>query len=247
MTGSTADYGADFNRGALLAEEEINAAGGINGRPIKLVNGDSKNSPRDGVAGIPPAGRRREGAGDHLDHDRRDRSAVPALARDRHADDLRRRDHAGDPQGRPDGVLQLSAGRRRGKGDRRIHHQEARPQDRGDHLRELVLRQNPELDLHRGVQEARRHDPRRGGDRERRARLPLADHPHRRDQSAGDGDLRVLRRRRTDRASGGRARASRPSSSATARSRTIPSPRSPVPPRKVSSAARRAGTTMPRR
>ena len=50
MTGTTADYGADFNRGALLAEEEINAAGGINGRPIKLVHGDSKNSPRDGVA-----------------------------------------------------------------------------------------------------------------------------------------------------------------------------------------------------
>ena len=50
MTGSTADYGTDFNRGALLAEEEINAAGGIGGRPIKLVHGDSKNSPRDGVA-----------------------------------------------------------------------------------------------------------------------------------------------------------------------------------------------------
>src|SRR5215510_3075855 len=50
MTGSTADYGADFTRGAQLAEEEINAAGGINGRPIRLVNGDSKNSPRDGVA-----------------------------------------------------------------------------------------------------------------------------------------------------------------------------------------------------
>ena len=50
MTGSTADYGADFNRGAQLAEEEINAAGGINGRPIRLVHGDSKNSPRDGVA-----------------------------------------------------------------------------------------------------------------------------------------------------------------------------------------------------
>ena len=42
MTGTTADYGADFNRGALLAEEEINAAGGINGRPVKLVHGDSK-------------------------------------------------------------------------------------------------------------------------------------------------------------------------------------------------------------
>jgi branched-chain amino acid transport system substrate-binding protein len=50
MTGPTADYGVDFNRGALLAEEEINAAGGIKGRPIKLVLGDSKNQPKDGVA-----------------------------------------------------------------------------------------------------------------------------------------------------------------------------------------------------
>lgn len=50
MTGTTADYGADFDRGALLAEEEINAAGGIGGRPIKLIHGDSKNSPKDGVA-----------------------------------------------------------------------------------------------------------------------------------------------------------------------------------------------------
>src|SRR5260370_33154731 len=49
MTGSTADYGTDFNRGALLAEEEINAAGGIGGRPIKLVQGDRKKSPQDGV------------------------------------------------------------------------------------------------------------------------------------------------------------------------------------------------------
>jgi branched-chain amino acid transport system substrate-binding protein len=50
MTGTTADYGTDFNRGATLAEEEINAAGGINGRPIELVHGDSKNSAKDGVA-----------------------------------------------------------------------------------------------------------------------------------------------------------------------------------------------------
>lgn len=50
MTGTTADYGADFNRGATLAEEEINAAGGIKGRPIKLVHGDSRNQPKDGVA-----------------------------------------------------------------------------------------------------------------------------------------------------------------------------------------------------
>jgi branched-chain amino acid transport system substrate-binding protein len=50
MTGSTADYGTDFNRGVQLAEEEINEAGGIGGRPIKLVLGDSKNSAKDGVA-----------------------------------------------------------------------------------------------------------------------------------------------------------------------------------------------------
>jgi branched-chain amino acid transport system substrate-binding protein len=50
MTGTTADYGADFSRGARLAEDEINAAGGINGRPIKLIQGDSKNQAKDGVA-----------------------------------------------------------------------------------------------------------------------------------------------------------------------------------------------------
>lgn len=50
MTGTTADYGADFDRGAMLAEEEINAAGGINGRPIELVHGDSKNQAKDAVA-----------------------------------------------------------------------------------------------------------------------------------------------------------------------------------------------------
>jgi len=50
MTGPTADYGSDFRKGAMLAEEEINAAGGIKGRPIKLVVGDSKNQPKDGVA-----------------------------------------------------------------------------------------------------------------------------------------------------------------------------------------------------
>jgi branched-chain amino acid transport system substrate-binding protein len=50
MTGTTADYGADFDKGALLAEEEINAAGGIKGTPIQLVHGDSRNQPKDGVA-----------------------------------------------------------------------------------------------------------------------------------------------------------------------------------------------------
>jgi branched-chain amino acid transport system substrate-binding protein len=50
MTGTTADYGADFDRGAQLAVEEINAAGGVKGRPLELVHGDSKNQPKDGVA-----------------------------------------------------------------------------------------------------------------------------------------------------------------------------------------------------
>ena len=50
MTGTTADYGADFDRGAMLAEEEINAAGGVNGRPIQLVHGDSKTQPKDAVS-----------------------------------------------------------------------------------------------------------------------------------------------------------------------------------------------------
>ncbi len=53
MTGTAADYGADFNRGAVLAAEEINAAGGVNGRPIKLVLADSKASPKEGVAEFP--------------------------------------------------------------------------------------------------------------------------------------------------------------------------------------------------
>src|ERR1044072_7599359 len=50
MTGPTADYGADFIKGATLAEEEINAAGGIKGRPTKRGQGDSKTQPKDGVA-----------------------------------------------------------------------------------------------------------------------------------------------------------------------------------------------------
>ncbi|MGF7161038.1 branched-chain amino acid transport system substrate-binding protein [Rhodoligotrophos appendicifer] len=50
LTGPTADYGADFRRGAALAEEQINAAGGIGGHPLELVYADSKNQAKDGVA-----------------------------------------------------------------------------------------------------------------------------------------------------------------------------------------------------
>ena len=80
MTGSTADYGTDFKRGAELGEEEINAKGGINGRPIKLEYGDSKNSAKGRRRGIQAPCRGGEASRDHFDDDRRDHPAVPAVA-----------------------------------------------------------------------------------------------------------------------------------------------------------------------
>src|SRR5690606_31883342 len=50
LTGPTADYGADFRAGAELAEQAINDKGGINGKKVELVFGDSKNQAREGVA-----------------------------------------------------------------------------------------------------------------------------------------------------------------------------------------------------
>jgi len=42
MTGSEATFGQSTDRGIRLAVEEINAAGGINGRPIELITYDTK-------------------------------------------------------------------------------------------------------------------------------------------------------------------------------------------------------------
>lgn len=50
LTGPTADYGADFRAGAALAEKAINDNGGIAGKKVELVYGDSKNQAREGVA-----------------------------------------------------------------------------------------------------------------------------------------------------------------------------------------------------
>lgn len=50
LTGPTADYGADFRAGAALAEKAINDKGGVGGKKVKLVFGDSKNQAREGVA-----------------------------------------------------------------------------------------------------------------------------------------------------------------------------------------------------
>ena len=50
MSGANARYGAFANKGAALAAKEINAAGGVLGKKIELVSGDSQCVPAEGVA-----------------------------------------------------------------------------------------------------------------------------------------------------------------------------------------------------
>lgn len=50
MTGGNAAYGDQFWRGASMAAEAINAAGGINGEPVKLVKADDACEPKQAVA-----------------------------------------------------------------------------------------------------------------------------------------------------------------------------------------------------
>ncbi len=53
LTGPTAGYGKDGKMGADLAQEEINAAGGIlGGRKIELVYDDERGTAQDGVAAV---------------------------------------------------------------------------------------------------------------------------------------------------------------------------------------------------
>jgi branched-chain amino acid transport system substrate-binding protein len=49
LTGSDAAYGAATRKGVDLAAAEINAAGGIGGRPIRIVYVDDRMSPTEGV------------------------------------------------------------------------------------------------------------------------------------------------------------------------------------------------------
>ena len=50
LSGANARYGAFANKGANLAAKEINAAGGVLGKKIEIVSGDSQCVPAEGVS-----------------------------------------------------------------------------------------------------------------------------------------------------------------------------------------------------
>lgn len=50
LSGANARYGAFANKGAALAVKEINAAGGVLGRKLEIVSGDSQCVPSEGVS-----------------------------------------------------------------------------------------------------------------------------------------------------------------------------------------------------
>ncbi len=50
LSGANARYGAFANKGANLAAKEINAAGGVMGKKIEFVSGDSQCVPAEGVS-----------------------------------------------------------------------------------------------------------------------------------------------------------------------------------------------------
>src|ERR1700736_5490363 len=49
LTGSNAQYGAQWKAGFDLALDQVNAAGGIKGRPLQYVFEDSQSDPRQSV------------------------------------------------------------------------------------------------------------------------------------------------------------------------------------------------------
>lgn len=50
LSGANARYGAFANKGANLAAKEINAAGGVQGKKLEIVSGDSQCVPAEGVS-----------------------------------------------------------------------------------------------------------------------------------------------------------------------------------------------------
>src|SRR6202163_941534 len=51
LTGPSSSTGIGINRGTQLAVDEINAAGGINGRQIELITRDTQSEPTKAVNG----------------------------------------------------------------------------------------------------------------------------------------------------------------------------------------------------
>src|SRR5277367_2257515 len=49
LTGPSSSTGIAINRGTILAVEEINASGGVNGRPIELITRDTQSDPTKAV------------------------------------------------------------------------------------------------------------------------------------------------------------------------------------------------------
>jgi branched-chain amino acid transport system substrate-binding protein len=52
LTGTNAVQGLDMKRGEQMALEEINAAGGINGRPLKIIWEDTESSAKGGMDAV---------------------------------------------------------------------------------------------------------------------------------------------------------------------------------------------------
>ena len=52
FTGSLAHNASEMKKGMALALDQINGAGGINGRPVELIFGDSSCKPANGVAAV---------------------------------------------------------------------------------------------------------------------------------------------------------------------------------------------------
>jgi len=52
LSGKLAVYGEGFQQSMLLALEEVNAAGGINGKPMKILYEDNNSTAKDSVSAI---------------------------------------------------------------------------------------------------------------------------------------------------------------------------------------------------
>lgn len=52
MTGDNQDYGSQTKRGAALAAEQINAAGGINGVPLRMIYEDDEGTAKGGASAL---------------------------------------------------------------------------------------------------------------------------------------------------------------------------------------------------